>query len=100
MPNEQQPRLAFLGESSNPNYKIVLVEVGNPAGSPDKLMVFTDNPGENVFWLKYDNIEGFIDLKERIEHALSKPIMHREEFDVIFEAKINTPPFPKDRVYK
>lgn len=75
----ENSRIALESEREDPQYRVSMRKVGHPRAFPNKLMVYNEIP-----YLPFESdIDTYTEFKERIEHALSKPVMHRHEFDVI-----------------
>jgi len=61
-------------------YCVVVKEVGPPSGEPDGCMVFL-----NDLYFPQGTVVEWMELRDKIDHALSKPVMHRNDFTHIFE---------------
>lgn len=75
------PRIATEDQKGHPRYGISMREVGHPSGEPNGLMVYINEP----YLPEESTLEAFMTFKEKLDHALSLPVMHRGDFTHIFE---------------
>lgn len=75
------PVIATEDQSGEKNYGIAIQEVWHPRDDPNGWMVYQSN----FYVPDYTTIEGWKEFKEKVDHALSLPVMHRKDFTQIFE---------------
>lgn len=75
------PIIAREDQKDDPNYKITVKEVWHPADEPAGWMVYSSN----LYFPEGSSLENWIELRDNLDHALSLPVMHRNDFTRIFE---------------
>lgn len=77
----QNPRIARVDERFSKNYGVCIQEVGHPRDDPHGWMVYHGD----LYLPQSGTVQEWADFRDKVDHALSSPVMHRDDFTLILE---------------